>query len=371
MAQSYQRVNNHNHNNHNHNNNNIQLFGIFPISKYSDKIIFIICVLGVFFCYFIYGIAQENIFNIWKREGTPCGWALTFLQYSFYTTFTHFQRQFVSANSYKNNNNNNDNSLKRVAPLSSYIVLAACSVGTVGLSNASCDFLTYPTQVLFKSSKILPVMLMGTIILKKSYRTIEYVCVILITVGLLMLNISKSNRGTSGVDTDTTFGFVLISTALFADALIGNVQEKVFKQYNPTASESIFYTKLFGTLISFIVTLLNGQLNCIPVIFYSPNMFLYILIFCTFGVIGENFIMVMVKVFGALTTVTTTSVRKAITIIFSFIIFPKPINSVYICGVVFVFFGIGMNIVIKQQQNDNRNRTSREKRSGSGGVEMV
>ena len=81
--------------------------------------------------------------------------------------------------------------------------------------------------------------------------------------------------------------------------------------------------------------------------------------------------MVMVKVFGALTTVTTTSVRKAITIIFSFIIFPKPINSVYICGVVFVFFGIGMNIVIKQQQNDNRNRTSREKRSGSGGVEMV
>ena len=55
----------------------------------------------------------------------------------------------------------------------------------------------------------------------------------------------------------------------------------------------------------------------------------------------------------------------------AFIIFPKPINSVYICGVVFVFFGIGMNIVIKQQQNDNRNRTSREKRSGSGGVEMV
>ena len=41
-----------------------------------------------------------------------------------------------------------------------------------------------------------------------------------------MLNISKSNRGTSGVDTDTTFGFVLISTALFADALIGNVTIK-------------------------------------------------------------------------------------------------------------------------------------------------
>ena len=60
-----------------------------------------------------------------------------------------------------------------------------------------------------------------------------------------MLNISRSNRGKGGVNSDTTFGFVLISIALFADALIGNVQEKVFRQYNPTASESIFFTRNF------------------------------------------------------------------------------------------------------------------------------
>ena len=326
----------------------VKLFGIVDLSTYSDQSVFGICVAGVFVCYFVYGVAQENVFNIWRREGTPCGWALTFLQYLFYTLFTYAQRIALNASARSHSlPSSAATSLDRVAPLSAYVMLAACSVGTVGLSNASCDFLTYPTQVLFKSSKILPVMLMGTIILRKSYQTIEYVCVTMITFGLIMLNISRSNRGSSGVNSDTTFGFVLISIALFADALIGNVQEKVFRQYNPTASESIFYTKFFGTFLSGLVALLNGQLNCLPVIFYSPGMFFYILIFCLSGVIGENFIMVMVKMFGALTTVTTTSVRKAVTIIFSFIIFPKPINSVYICGVLFVIFGIGMNIAIK------------------------
>ncbi len=335
--------------------NDVKLFGIINLSKYSDNVLFIICVIGVFSCYFIYGIAQENIFNIWRREGTPCGWALTFLQYSFYTIFTYFQRHIVYSSALSSslpssiNKSNSYNLLKRVAPISSYVMLAACSVGTVGLSNASCDFLTYPTQVLFKSSKILPVMLMGTIILKKKHHTIEYVCVVAITLGLLMLNISKSSRGHGSTNEDTTFGLILICTALFADALIGNVQEKVFNQYKPTASESIFYTKLFGTFISFVITLINGQMNCLTIIFFSSRMAFYIIMFCTFGVIGENFIMIMVKRFGALTTVTTTSVRKAVTIIFSFIIFPKPINSVYICGVIFIFSGLGLNIWIKQQ----------------------
>ena len=136
-----------------------------------------------------------------------------------------------------------------------------------------------------------------TIILK-SYRTIEYVCVTIITFGLIMLNISRSNRGKGGVNSDTTFGFVLISIALFADALIGNVQEKFFGSIIQQHQNQSF-TQFFGTFLSGFVALLNGQLTCLPVIFYSPGMFFYIVIFCLFRVIGENFIMVMVNVWCA------------------------------------------------------------------------
>jgi adenosine 3'-phospho 5'-phosphosulfate transporter B3 len=183
--------------------------------------------------------------------------------------------------------------------LSAYIVLAAFSVGTVGLSNASCDFLTYPTQVLFKSSKILPVMLMGTVILRKRYKLMEYICVLMITAGLFFLNSSsKSNHHANGNETDTTLGFILISAALMCDALIGNVQEKVFKQYNPSTSENLIYTKFYGMVLAFVVCLLQGQLMQIFVIIQRPKVMLFLLLFCLSGIVGENFIMLTVKHFG-------------------------------------------------------------------------
>lgn len=120
-------------------------FGINMAEK-TPAVRFAICVTGIFVFYFVYGLAQESLFTEWRKEGSACGWLLTFIQYAFYTLFTFFQRLTTGQVE------------RGSTPMSAFFVLAAFSVGTVGLSNASCDFLTYPTQVLFKSSKILPVM---------------------------------------------------------------------------------------------------------------------------------------------------------------------------------------------------------------------
>ena len=264
------------------------LFGI-NLSNKTSTMRFTICVCGIFVFYFIYGLAQESMFSEWRKEGSPCGWLLTFVQYTFYTGFTCCQRWLSSAESFET----------RVTPISAYLVLAMFSVGTVGLSNASCDFLTYPTQVLFKSSKILPVMLMGTVILRKRYRLIEYVCVLMITAGLFFLNSSsKSNHHANGNEVDTPLGFILICSALMCDALIGNVQEKVFKQYNPSTSENLYFTKFYGMILSFIVCGFQGQLVHAPVIIQRPKILLYLFLFCLSGILGENFIMLTVKNFG-------------------------------------------------------------------------
>jgi len=49
-------------------------------------------------------------------------------------------------------------------PMKSYLLLAFLTVSTMGLSNTSLGYLNYPTQVIFKSSKLIPVMLGGIII---------------------------------------------------------------------------------------------------------------------------------------------------------------------------------------------------------------
>ena len=49
-------------------------------------------------------------------------------------------------------------------PGKTYTIIAFLTVGTMGLSNTSLGYLNYPTQVIFKCCKLIPVMLGGVFI---------------------------------------------------------------------------------------------------------------------------------------------------------------------------------------------------------------
>lgn len=54
-------------------------------------------------------------------------------------------------------------------------------------------------------------------------------------------------------------GVCMISLALIADAVIGNVQEKAMKKYRASNYEIVLYSYLLGTGYIFVVLLLSGQ----------------------------------------------------------------------------------------------------------------
>jgi len=49
-------------------------------------------------------------------------------------------------------------------PFKTYMIIAFLTVGTMGLSNTSLGYLNYPTQVIFKCCKLIPVMIGGVFI---------------------------------------------------------------------------------------------------------------------------------------------------------------------------------------------------------------
>ena len=51
--------------------------------------------------------------------------------------------------------------LNRVGTLAQYAALSVLTVSGMGLTNLSLNYLTYPTRVIFKSSKLLPTMAVG------------------------------------------------------------------------------------------------------------------------------------------------------------------------------------------------------------------
>ena len=136
-----------------------------------------------------------------------------------------------------------------------------------------------------------------------------------------------------------------IGFALLADALIGNVQEKSMNKYNASTTEMIFYSKGIGSIFLLVALLVTGEL--VPAFVYCwerPIVYLYFLVFASLGCMGEFFVMALVKQFGALVAATVTSSRKLMSIMASFLLFPKPFTLIYLLGTVQVFFGIGLEV---------------------------
>ena len=60
--------------------------------------------------------------------------------------------------------------------------------------------------------------------------------------------------------------------------------------------------------------------------------------------------MTLVHELGAVAAVVVGNARKAVTIVLSFILFPKPFSVYYVFGVILVFGSVILNVVFKEQK---------------------
>lgn len=312
-----------------------KLFGI-AVHRWSKTTQFFFCVAGIFFFYLIYGYMQELIFRL--KGFKPFGWYLTLIQFACYTVFgtldSRLQKDTV-----------------RKIPLSTYGLLAFLTVATMGLSNASVGYLNYPTQVVFKCCKLIPVMIGGVLIQGKRYGPIDVLAALCMSVGLIFFTLADSTVSPSF----ETIGVIMIMSALCADAVIGNVQEKAVKAHQASNTEVVLYSYGIGFWYILAGLIVSGQLvpaylfcNQYPVKTYG-----YAVIFSLTGYIGISFVLQLIRLFGALVTVTVTTGRKAVSIVVSFLFFSKPFTMQYLWSGFLVLLGIYLNVYSKNRVKMN------------------
>lgn len=92
-------------------------------------------------------------------------------------------------------------------------------------SNYALGYVDYPTQALFKSSKILPVMGLGLIRKTYSYSLYKYICAGVITLGLVIFNVAKLGSKVTSM-TISFIGLLLLFNSLFFDGLVATQTDK-------------------------------------------------------------------------------------------------------------------------------------------------
>uniref|UniRef100_A0A7C9CIC6 Uncharacterized protein n=1 Tax=Opuntia streptacantha TaxID=393608 RepID=A0A7C9CIC6_OPUST len=291
---------------------------------------FFICSSGFFFGYLVNGICEEYVYN---RLQFSYGWYFTFVQGFVYLALIYL---------------NGFTTKQMVNPWKTYVKLSAVLMGSHGLTKGALAFLNYPAQIMFKSTKVLPVMIMGAFIpgLRRKYPLHEYVSATLLVVGLILFTLADAQTSPNF----SIIGVVMITGALVMDSFLGNLQEAIFTM-NPetTQMEMLFCSTVVGLPMLIPPMVLTGELfrawtSC------SQHPYVYgVLVFeamATF--VGQVSVLSLIALFGAATTAMVTTARKGVTLLLSYLIFTKPLTGQHGTGLLLITMGI----VLKLLPND-------------------
>lgn len=140
----------------------------------------------------------------------------------------------------------------RSAPLFKYSFASFSNVMSAWFQYEALKFVNFPTQVLAKSCKIIPVMLMGKIVSRSKYEFYEYLIAGLISFGMLFFLLG-SESGTQAQPASTIAsmtGILLLVLYMTFDSFTSNWQSDLFRTYNMSSIEMMCGVNLFSSLFT-------------------------------------------------------------------------------------------------------------------------
>ncbi|KAF5270500.1 hypothetical protein FQA39_LY08378 [Lamprigera yunnana] len=210
-------------------------------------------------------------------------------------------------------------------------------------SNMALQWVSYPTQVVGKAGKPIPVMILGVLIGRKSYPVKKYFFVLLIVIGVVLFMYKEK----AGKQVDTSFGLgeLLILLSLTMDGLTGAVQERIKAEAKPTAQQMMLGMNAFACIFLAIALLLSGELiQFVEFVTRHPVVLTHMSLLALAGALGQLFIFLTVTEFGPLPCSVVTTTRKFFTVLGSVLLFGNVLSVRQWTGAVIVFSGLFLDV---------------------------
>mmetsp|Transcript_14646 Transcript_14646/g.39928 ORF Transcript_14646/g.39928 Transcript_14646/m.39928 type:complete len:414 (+) Transcript_14646:54-1295(+) len=308
----------------------------------------LICVSGIYFCYIYYGVLQEDLLTSQyngKSFKEVC--SVLFLQAvqcvigavcSRVACLTAPQPASGWQNLATLSGENSPS-----APWFQYTIIGFCYILAMFFSNYALFFVNYPTQVIVKSCKMIPVMASGVLLHGKHYSLAAYLRVVMVTVGLILFTFFKKSKGAAAsAARSQVVGLGLAFLSLTMDGFVSPNQEAVFSKYKTSTHQMMYYTNLWALVLLAVVLPITGEgQRALGFVAKNPAVLSKIIQFGLMSAVGQFFIFYLVRSFSALTLVTVTTTRKFFTVLGSIFLFNHPMTIGQWGSVALVFIGLG------------------------------
>jgi len=219
-------------------------------------------------------------------------------------------------------------------------------------------YVSFPTQMLAKAFKVVPVMLMGKFLHNKSYESYEYTSAVLVGFGLylfidstehisLQKNVFGDFLGVKGAEC----GIVLLILYLFFDSFTGQWQTRMFQiNKNISPLQMMLNMNAFSAVFSFITLVHKEELYVsLYFVYEHPHMIIHLIIFCICSTVGQLFIFYTIKTFGAVVFSIIMTIRILFSTILSCLVYSHNITELGLLGIAIVFGAVSYRIKMKTE----------------------
>ncbi|EDO46818.1 predicted protein [Nematostella vectensis] len=312
-----------------------------PVSLRRTASKLLICVAGLQMSYIMWGILQERVMTQSYQEILPDG---TTKEVKFKNSqFLVFVNRILAmgvAGVYIIVTRQPQHR----APLYKYSYSSFSNIMSSWCQYEALKFVSFPTQVLCKASKIIPVMLMGKLVSKKSYPYYEYFIAVVLSVGVSLFLLSTGTQKKTAVETTVSGALILLGYMLF-DSFTSNWQSELFHSYKMSSMQMMFGTNLFSSIFTFWSLLQNGKLFSSVIFAIDHPEFAYhsvILSLCS--ATGQLFIFYTIQSFGPVVFTIIMTTRLMLSIVISCILYQHPLSTQAVFGVIVVFTALFLRV---------------------------
>ena len=298
--------------------------------------LFITCFLGIFFSYLIFGLIQEMIQTKYYKDDEKYTFILTLV---FSQSLTSFVFSLILCSCYKLWSN--------PSPLSYYIGCSFCYFSAMLASNYSLKWVSYPTQVIGKSCKPIPILILTTVLAKRSQPLRRWLAIFCIVLGVVMFNLFKHGKT---IDYTMSIGDLFILVSLLFDGLTASFQEVIRVEYRTNPYLLMYELNKWAVLILSPVILFGEGYQALLFMAKNTEVVPMVLAFSVTSAIGQNFIFLTISNFGPLTLSLITTLRKFFTVLGSIFVFGHTFTFYQKVSVGLVFTGIIMDSWIKSSK---------------------
>ncbi|XP_044026003.1 adenosine 3'-phospho 5'-phosphosulfate transporter 1 [Siniperca chuatsi] len=239
------------------------------------------------------------------------------------------------------------------APMYKYSFASLSNILSSWCQYEALKYISFPTQVLAKASKVIPVMLMGKIVSHKSYEYWEYFTAVLISVGVSMFLLSSTPS--KHPSTVTTFsGIVILIGYIVFDSFTSNWQDNLFK-YKMSSVQMMFGVNLFSCLFTVGSLLEQGAFfDSVAFMTRHSEFAFHAVLLSVCSACGQLFIFYTINQFGAAVFTIIMTLRQAIAILLSCFLYGHAVTLVGGFGVAVVFLALFLRVYARSRMKSGR-----------------